>query len=670
MASLVKPVTIHEVTERMTAMLAESGVTVKDMRCVPVTEPPKGLTTLPGPGFVIPYFTLSGKPTKFFRYRYLKSPVPFGKPLRYVQPSNVLPQVYWPLTTPWPKVLASKDEPLFITEGEKKAACGGKFGKAVIGLGGVWSFKSNKVGVSLIEELANLDWKDRRVNIVYDNDAVSNPMVVLAENRLAGELAALGASVYLVRLPEGNAKGLDDFLVANGADEFQALIDDPYTTVPFAEGKALHELNAEVVYVENPSLVWSLKHKLPISPNTFITETHKPLTYEVQRVLPTGGVTTDRKRTAKEWMSWTGRSSAKSLVYEPGEETFVDGSLNTWCGWGIEEPRKGDLKPWHWLFNRVMDGATVEEKKWMEQWLAYPIQHPGTKLFSAVIVWAANQGVGKSFMAHIMAKIYGKNFQEINNYHIHASFNEWAENKQFILGEEIQSGENKRQMYDHLKVLITQPTFIVNEKYVPSYTIRDCVNYYFTTNQPNAFYIEDTDRRYFVQEVKHPVMTNAEAKYVHDWKEGDGPSALLYHLLNEVDTSDFAPLGSPPLTKAKEDMRDESKSEVERWVAQLRGSPEGVLKCAGAELKWSVATGVDLYKLYDPEGKRNQMIVLSNELRRAQIPRACDGNQIKLNGQKHRLWIVSGDKDKIRRMSSLAIAELYNKEHGDGSRKF
>ena len=652
----------------MHKMLEESGLTPEDMNTKPMLSPPEGLTTLPGPGFIIPYFTQAGNPTKFYRYRYVKSPTTFGKPLRYVQPANLLPQVYWARTTPWKNVLASKDEPLFITEGEKKAACGGKFGKAVIGLGGVWSFKSNKVGVKLIDELAAIDWKERRVYVVYDNDAITNPMVVKAETALASELAMRGATVYLVRLPEGNAKGLDDFLVAYGVDEFQALIDDPYTTIPFAEGKALHELNAEVVYVENPSLVWRPRDGYAMDPNIFTNQVYRHLTHDVEEPMPKGGTKVTVKRTAKVWMEWSGKSRATSLVYEPGKEMIVDGSLNTWGGWACE-PKEGDLRPWFKLFNFVMEGATDAEKKWFEQWLAYPIQHPGTKLYSAVVVWSLEQGTGKTFIAHIMAKIYGKNFSEITGDHLNDSFNEWAANRQFVLGEEIGGAENRRVMADRLKKMITQPTILVNAKYVRQYTIRDCLNYYFTTNHPNAFYIEDTDRRFFIHEIRGLPMVKSEYDRIDEWKNGDGPAALLHHLLH-VDLTGFGPMSAPPVTEAKKEMSYAAKSEVERWAAQLKGSPEGVLVCAGANLNWSVATGTDLYKLYDPEGRRNQIIALSNELRKAQIPRACDGKQIKLNGQMHRVWVVSGDKERIRRMTPQAIAELYNKEHGDGSRKF
>lgn len=672
MSSLVRSLNVHEVAEHMYDMMKQSGLDSKDvklMRCVPMTVPPQGLTTLPGAGFTIPYLTQDGKPTKFFRYRYIKSPVTFGKPLRYVQPANLLPTVYWAPQVPWRKVLDAKDEPLFITEGEKKAACGCKHGFATLGLGGVWSFKSGVV--ELIKELAEIEWAQRRVYIVYDSDAISNPGVMLAENRLANELLSRKASVYTIRLPEGDTGkvGMDDYIVAEGRDAFQKLVDED--SEEFVNSRALHAMNEIVTFIKHPHAVWSNEKRRLINQTSFVAGTHAPYSHTVlEPTQKPGEFKAVVKRTAKEWVNWKGRAEADTLVYEPGQEARVDDSLNLWRGWGCE-PKAGNLKPWYKLFNFIMLGASPEGKKWFEQWLAYPIQNPGAKMFSAVVIWGVAQGTGKTFIAHIMQKIYGENFGEVTNDDLNGSFNTWAVNKQFILGEEIAGGENKRVLSDRLKKLITQPDILVNTKFIAQYTIRDCVNFYFTSNHPDAFYLEDSDRRFFVHEVRSNPMSREDYAEIDAWKDGEGPAALLHHLLS-VDLTDFHSKSAPPVTKSKEDMRQESKSEVQRWVMLLRENPEGVLVAAGAPTKWTLATGSDLYRVYDPEGRRNQLLTMSHELRKARIPRANGGDPVNINGQSHRIWIVANGpaREKLEAMKPAQLAELYNKEHGDGSRKF
>ena len=657
MTSIIKPLSLSEVDELSRNNLRESGLDAADyklMRIEPLLAPPKGLTTQPGPGFRIPYFDIHGRVTKFFRYRYVQSS-PFGKPLRYVQPSGILPQVYWTPGTPWKEILSSK-LPLFITEGEKKAACGCKHKFPTIGVGGVWSFKSR--ALKLIEELENIAWADRAVYIVFDADSVSNPSVMMAETRLAQELLNRKALARSIRLPF-ETKGMDDFLVAYGKEEFQKLVDDAEEFCP-----ELHEMNNMVTYVRDPSGVWINSKRRLVSCRTFINEDFAPYSHIVMRSLPNGGQTPDVKRTAAEWMKWPGRQQAQSLVYEPGKEQWHEGSLNTWNGWKVQ-PVKGDLKPWFKLFDFICAGMTPEQKAWFEQWLAYPIQHPGAKLFSAVVIWCSVHGTGKTFIGHIMREIYGDNFSEISNDDLHSNFNGWAVNKQFVMGEEISGGENKRMVNNRLKHMITQPSILVNTKYIPQYTLRDCVNYYFTSNYPDAFYIEDTDRRFFIHETPYPPMESY--KDIDMWKNSGGPSALLHYFL-QVDLTGFNPLGPPPITLAKENMRLDSQGETQEWAARVLKAPDS-LSCAGAPVNWSLATTRDLYNLFDPENHRRQIMQFSRELRKVRVPLLHGGKQIWVNKVPVRLWVLK-DFERINMMSPHQINEMYNREHGDGRRNF
>jgi hypothetical protein len=540
----------------------------------------------------------------------------------------------------------------------------------------VWSFKSKDKNVSLIEELAGIAWAGRRVYIVYDSDAVSNRNVLMAETELARQLLDRGANVFTVRLPdfEGRKQGMDDFIVLEGRDAFQKLVDD--TAEEFINSQALHDLNNKVTLLLEPPVIWDNDKRRLIPTDKFVNHTHSHLKHtvlEMKRTKEGEEVAKQvEKRTAKEWMLWPGRSEVDSLEYAPGGEDFTTNDkglrcINTWQGWGCE-PKKGDVGPWKKLFNFITDGNKPEHTKWLEQWLAYPIQNPGAKLYQAVVVWSIHQGTGKSFIAHIMAKIYGTNFSEIGQDDLYSSFNSWSVNKQFILGEEIAGGENKRVLSDRLKKIITQPTIMVNTKYVPQYRVKDCGNFYFTSNHPDAFYLEDTDRRFFVQEVRNKPMADEVYAEINAWKNGDGPAALMDYLLH-VDCSDFRPNASPPLTLAKEDMRHESKSEVGRWVEEFKLSPEGKLLIAGKQMGYTLATTNELYGMYDPDKRKGPSTALSKELRRAGVPRAYNGQPIKVGNTAHRLWIV-GNPEKLLKMAPKQLAEIYLKEHGDGTRKF
>ena len=116
-------------------------------------------------------------------------------------------------------------------------------------------------------------------------------------------------------------------------------------------------------------------------------------------------------------------------------------------------------------------------------------------------MWSLKHGTGKSTVGYTMGRIYGKNYVEIRDHDLNSLFNEWAENRQFVMGDEITGGEQKRDIADRMKSTITQKEIRINAKYVPSYTVPDRINYFFTSNHADAFFVEDTDRRYFVHQI-------------------------------------------------------------------------------------------------------------------------------------------------------------------------
>lgn len=118
--------------------------------------------------------------------------------------------------------------PLLVTEGEKKTLAADSAGFACVGLSGVscWSEGKGKKR-RLHRDFAHLELRARRIYVVFDSDASTNLLGVRREERLlADALRAAGADPHIVRLPHGAGgakQGLDDFLVAQGADALRAL---------------------------------------------------------------------------------------------------------------------------------------------------------------------------------------------------------------------------------------------------------------------------------------------------------------------------------------------------------------------------------------------------------------------------------------------------------------
>lgn len=631
-------------------------------------------------GFVIPYFGLEGKPSKFYRFRYLEYGHDSGfavlvadqlKQLRYGQEAATVNELYLPPYIDWATYAQQADKPIVITEGELKAACATKGGLPTIGLGGVWCFKATNAGLHLLPQFEMFNWKERVVYIVYDSDAASNHQVVKAENALARELCALGAVPMVVRLPAliaGAKTGLDDYIAHYSVDYFMAnlLVDAD----PWKQAEELHKLNEEVIYIEDPGLILRLSNLQRMSPRAFVDHAYSTRVFYEQQVNGTT-VKTVEKSAAKEWLKWPARAMVHKVTYAPGAPRITgDSELNVWKGWAVA-PAPGSVELWTELLSYLFKGARPEDRKWFEQWLAWPLQHPGEKLYSCCVLWGGHHGTGKSAIGYTMFKIYGDNGTEIGDRDLYSTHNEWAEHKQFVMGDEITSGgENKRSSADRMKSMITQKQLRLNPKYISSYTVPDCINYYFTSNHPDSFFIDDNDRRYFVHEVRGQPKEREFYIAYFEWVNNGGGAALFYYLLN-LDMTGFDPAGKAPSTSSKLDMIDSGRSDVASWVAGLLEDPDKVLQVGGKLLPYQLWTTTELHGLYDPQKEtRVTPNGLARELRRAGFHKVYDGQNVPtVLGGRQRLWAVR-NIDKLLPLNSTELGKLYdNEREAGGARK-
>jgi hypothetical protein len=655
------------VEKRMLAKIAESGLNAEDaqrLKFKPSTSAPEGIFPNAA-GFLIPYFTIEGKVNCFSRYRYLE-PVhsPQNKLLRYMQPAGLSPEVYFPPLTDWIDYFSNHSgeaRSVVITEGELKADCGAKYGVPTVGLGGVWNFKSKSH--SLIPSLKNIDWQDATVYIVFDSDAVNNVNVLMAENALAREMLECGARVRVVRLPkigDGKKTGMDDYIVARGAEDFYALLE---ATEPWLLGRQLHELNERVVFVHDPGMIIETGTYQRMTVSTFYN-VYAPYIWDQVHTGKGGKQKVTKKEAAKEWVKWAGRGEVARTTYKPGEGQITeDRELNTWAGWGLPESviRPGNTELWVQLLDYLFEGLEPANRKWVEQWFAYPIQHPGVKLYSAVVVWGLKQGVGKTLVGHTMARLYGRNFIEIEKRDLINNFNAWAECRQFVMGDEI-TGDDKRDSSDRMKSVITRNMVTINAKFIPEYTVPDCINYYFTSNHPDSFFVEDNDRRYFIHEVKGGALPSEFYRAYDRWYRSDAVGALMHRMRN-LDLKGFNPTAPAPWTESKKAMIEVGRSEVSSWVARLKDSPEEVLKNKYLEVNYSLMTTEELFALYDPEhrGKLTRP-GLSRALRSGGFNMVNSGSTLRIHpGLTLRLWAL---KEELMRLTPAQLTALYKKERG------
>jgi hypothetical protein len=656
-------------------------------------------------GFKIPYFKLDGKvDPEFYRFRLLQTQPSKGfaaiteepkKPRRYTQPTTDC-GVYLPplLGENWAAIAKDAAVELVITEGELKAACACKLGLACLGIGGVYNWRSAKNNQDLLPILDKFIWMGRKVVICFDSDMKDNPMVRMAASRLAYTLAMRGALVFVADLPEtidadGNPKkqGLDDFIYGfvmravnalsvkataktieraeaagaeEGLDEFGRLL---VNAVPIGPGQELHRLNVDVALIRSTAEIIELNTGSVFTPNSFSDARYRNRTYN-ERSDENGKMV--KKFAAKEWLAWGGRTEVTELAYDPACNNMItgEGAYNTWYAqkWPLTPSKKGSIAPWERLFQHVI-GASLspEQQLWVRQWFAYPIQKPGTKLSTALLVWSRQQGNGKTMLGQTMATIYGRNYGTVTNMQLAGQFSEWAKDKQFIVGDEISLGD-KRGLANTLKDMITRETLTMNIKNRKTYPVRDCINYYFTSQKEDALYIESADRRFFIVHAERDALPEQEYTKYKQWLyEEGGAERLMWYFQNEVDLAGFNPYGRAPMTTAKLEMAVAGRSEIEDWACDLIKNTDSILR--PDRYPQDLWRTEDLLAILDPDkrGKAGNK-ALSAALSNAGAFKIANGqNGAIINGNRSRLWAVRNIA-AYKKMGAAEAGRIYESE--------
>lgn len=588
----------------------------------------------------------------FYRVRYLEVPTDFQalsekKPVRYVQEPNTAPVAYYPLNQIWTDVVNDADKPLIITEGELKAMKGCAAGFPTIGIGGVYNWRAHRLGIEWLPSLDPIVWMRRNVYVCFDSDFATNVMVCMALKELAEALGRHGAFVYLVQLPslEGTQKvGLDDYLVGAGPAAESMLRKLLHEAEPLGLTRPLFGLNERFCYVRNPGLVIEQSTAAKSSPAAFRDHLESALQYQERELRKDGTLSYNAVSASAAWLKWPLRTEATKLTYRPGQDRFVENGggapyYNIWTGWGVE-PKKGDAKPFLQLIDHLFTGAEPEAKLWFLRWCAFPLKYPGSKMFSSSVLHGIRHGTGKSFIGYTLGRVYGDNFTEISALDLHGHFNEWCEGKQFVMGDDV-TGSNKRADADFLKKLITQKTIRINPKYVASYVVPDCINYFFTANHPDAFFLEDDDRRFFVHEVLVGPLDEEFYREYELWLDTGGAAAIFHYLLN-MDMGDFSHTAPAFRTAARDRMIANVQSDLATWVRAMLQNPEHILRMGEMALTRDLFTSRDLLDIYNPLGA-GQLTAngMGRELARAGVQQVAKGMPLRLaDGSQGRYYAV------------------------------
>ena len=237
---------------------------------------------------------------------------------------------------------------------------------------------------------------------------------------------------------------------------------------------------------------------------------------------------------------------------------------------------------------------------WILRWLAYPLQHRGAKMQSAIVVHGP-QGTGKSRFFEAVCEIYGTYGRVLGQDALEDKFNaDWAEKKLFIVGDEVMAKIEMYHIKNRLKGFITGGTIRVNPKNVAAHTEKNQMNIVFLSNERQPLVLENDDRRHCVI-FTPPKPDDSFFAEVNEEIANGGVAALHDFLLN-LDLGDFRPWTKPPMTSAKQDLIDLGMGSEERFVREWqRLEIDGK---DGDPLPFCPCQGSHLYRIYEAWCKR------------------------------------------------------------------
>ena len=279
------------------------------------------------------------------------------------------------------------------------------------------------------------------------------------------------------------------------------------------------------------------------------------------------------------------------IGFDPtGEDASV--RLNSWSGWPTV-PKKGGCEC---LLELLRYQCSAEPDiadalyQWMICWLAYPIQHPGAKMQTAVIMHGP-QGTGKGrFFEWGYLPIFGKYGKYLDQDALedkHGS--DWQSGTLAVLADEVLA---RAEMYHHknkLKNLVTSRRIRINPKGLVAFEETNHLNIVFLSNEKQPLVLENDDRRYCVIWTPPPLSRDFYNELSEEIANG-GVEALHWHLQHEVDLGEFKPWTTPVVTEAKRDLINMGRDSVDRFLIDWQ--------TGDTELPFCPCSSADLYRAY------------------------------------------------------------------------
>lgn len=285
---------------------------------------------------------------------------------------------------------------------------------------------------------------------------------------------------------------------------------------------------------------------------------------------------------------------AKDVDFMPGAPVTDEGTVNLFRGSRSKPSKAGSCERLLELLLYLCNGER-EVYDWVLRWAAYPVQHLGAKMRTAVVMHGP-EGTGKNLFWGAVAKAYEPYSSLVTQFQVQSQFNDWISRKLFVVANEVVTRMELKHLKGYVKNLITEERVPIETKNMPVRMEANHMQIVFLSNELLPLHISPGDRRFMV--IKTPPELGADyyAEVGAELAAG-GAERLHWHLLHEVEIGEFNEHTKPMMTEAKRDLIELGLSSAQLFWRELH---DGLLP-----LPYAPALSEDLYRAYTAWCQRN-----------------------------------------------------------------
>ncbi|TRO33885.1 DNA primase [Pseudomonas putida] len=338
----------------------------------------------------------------------------------------------------------------------------------------------------------------------------------------------------------------------------------------------------------------------PLERYVYIDGTKDVWDCEKKRRIPEGAVKMAIGEDYKWWLNSRDRRvvDVNNIVFDPAMKKDPKEYINTFEGLPLEPVRNdAACENLRWLISFLCNHNQVEID-WLTKWLAYPLQHMGAKMDTAVLAHSVMEGSGKSLLfADVLGALYGQYAAVVGQTQLEGSFNAWQSGKLWAVFEEVVSRDQRYNQVGKIKHMITGKTVRMESKFINGWEEANHMNAVFLSNEIMPWPISDSDRRMLVM---WPMETlPGERQKAISRELASGGVAALYGWLLSIDLGEFDQRTRPPETEARQRLVALSRTAWQTFLSLWRTGELG-------HGLWGCCLTSDVYALFLEWCSRNK----------------------------------------------------------------